>query len=467
MKALIVILGLLALAAAGGGWYWQHSSKTTITFRTAEVKRGDLLATISATGTIEPQEVIDVGAQVAGRIDSFGKDVEGKPVDYGSKVKKDILLAHIDERLARADLDNATAQKAQADATLSHAMADKVRLTALRDQAKAEWERVKGHPDSEALTKNDYETFKANNDTAEANLRVGEAAIEQAQAGVKLAEAQLGRAQTNMEYCRIMSPVDGVIIDRRVNIGQTVVAGLSAPSLFLIAQDLNKMQLWVAVNEADVGNIHAGQNATFTVDAFPGESFKGTVNKVRLNASMTQNVVTYTVEVNTDNSSGRLLPYLTANVQFEVRRDENVLLVPNAALRWFPQPQSVAPDVRALVEGGGSVKDTGTSAASVAPATAPAAADGGERRSRRKRGGEEKSGTLWVQDGQFVRPVTVSVGPTDTVNTEVASADLKEGTQVIVGEVHEEDASNQTTNPFAPQMFRRGGRGGGGGGRGR
>jgi HlyD family secretion protein len=472
MRALIVVLSILALAAAGGGWYWQHNSKPNITFKTAEVKRGELLATISATGTIEPMDVIDVGAQVAGRILTFGKDADGKTVDYGSRVSEGMLLANIDDMIPRSDLENAKAQKAQAEATLQHSMADLDRLKALSAQADAEWERVQKFPHSEALAQNDYETFKANAATAKANLAVGEAAILQAKAGVQQAEAVLPRAEANVKYTKIMSPVNGVIIDRRVNIGQTVVAGLSAPSLFLIAEDLGKMQLWVAVNEADVGNIHPGQNVSFTVDAYPGEVFKGEVNKVRLNATMTQNVVTYTVEVNTDNSNHRLLPYLTANVQFEVKKDENVLLVPNAALRWYPQPQSVAPDVRAAAEARDAA---GPAGGADKPAAAPAASPSGTdstppttRPRRRRNGGDaEKSGTIWIQEGQYVRPVTVTVGPTDTINTEVASADLKEGAPVIVGEIHEDDTSNQTTNPFAPQMFRRGGRGGGGGGGGR
>jgi len=494
MKPLIIVLGILALAAAGGGWYWQHNSKPNITFKTSEVKRGELLATISATGTIEPMDVIDVGAQVAGRIIEFGKDANGNKVDYGTHVTKDMLLANIDDLIPKADLQNAKAQLAQAKATKQHSEADLKRLEALSAQADAEWERVQKYPHSEALAQNDYETFKANAATAKANLEVGKAAILQADAEIQQAEAQIPRAEANKNYCAIKSPVDGVIIDRRVNIGQTVVAGLSAPSLFLIAEDLGKMQLWVAVNEADVGNIHPGQNVTFTVDAFAGQVFKGTVNKVRLNATMTQNVVTYTVEVNTDNSSHTLLPYLTANVQFEVKKDENVLLVPNAALRWYPQPQSVAPDVRAQAEAeaksggssGGSAEKTAASgnqspdnqAASAnttpentGPTTAPseggnanATGRSGRRGGRRRNAEAEKSGTIWVTDGQYVRPITVNVGPTDTINTEIASAELKEGMQVVVGEIHEEDSSNQTTNPFAPQMFRRGGRGGGGGG---
>src|SRR5208337_2698142 len=151
--------------------------------------------------------------------------------------------------------------------------------------------------------------------------------ILQAQKAVDQAQATLKKAQDNLSYCTIISPVKGVIIDRRVNIGQTVVSSLNTPSLFLIAKDLNRLQVWVSVNEADIGRIHPGQPATFTVDAYPGEVFPGEVGKVRLNATMTQNVVTYTVEINTDNSGGKLLPYLTANVNFLAGEATNALLV--------------------------------------------------------------------------------------------------------------------------------------------
>ena len=140
----------------------------------------------------------------------------------------------------------------------------------------------------------------------------------------------------NLDFCVIRSPVKGEIIDRRVNIGQTVVSSLNAPSLFLIAKDLSKMQVWVAVNEADIDHVKPGQKVTFSCDALEGESFTGVVNKVRLNAAITQNVVTYTVEVDADNPGGRLLPYMTANVEFEVHRDSDVLLVPNSALHGIP-----------------------------------------------------------------------------------------------------------------------------------
>ena len=171
------------------------------------------------------------------------------------------------------------------------------------------------------MTQADYDTSQADLETKKPALAAAEAAVEQA-------KANLETAQTNVNYCTITSPVKGVIVDRRVNMGQTVVSSLSAPSLFLIARDLTRMQLWASVNEADIGQIHPGQPVQFTVDAFANTTFRGEVSQIRLNANMTQNVVTYTVVVTTDNTSGRLLPYMTANVKFEVAKRNKVLLVP-------------------------------------------------------------------------------------------------------------------------------------------
>jgi len=229
-----------------------------------------------------------------------------------------------------------------------------------------------------------------------------------------------------------------VIIARRVNIGQTVVSSLNAPSLFLIAKDLTKMQLWVQVNEADIGSIHPGQPVTFTVDAFPGQAFHGTVARVRLDATMTQNVVTYTVEVDTDNADGKLLPYLTANAQFEVARHNGVWTVPNAALRWGPKPEMVAPDVRAAVE-----KHTALTLPATLPATTMAADDATPAR-------------LWYQDGEFLRPIPVTTGLTDGTVTEVTpqgSATLKEDMPIISGEVVDAAAPTES-NPFTPRFGR-------------
>ncbi len=336
MKLVLTALLVLVLAAGGGlgVWYWQSQHGPRNTFRTAAVERGDLLATISATGTTEPEEVIDVGAQVAGRIEKFGRDPNDsrKAIDYGTEVEEGTVLAQLDDSLYRAKVE-------QCKANLARAEADLKQLEAKHVQAEHDWQRARALLARGAGTQADYDLALATYDSARAAVGVGKATIEQM-------KAALAEAETNLGYTTIRSPVKGVIVDRRVNVGQTVVASLNAPSLFLIAKDLKRMQVWASVNEADVGNIRRGQPVRFTVDAYPGEVFTGEVAQVRLNASMTNNVVTYTVVVSTDNSSGKLLPYLTANMQFEVSRRNNVLLVPNAALRWRPKPQQVAPDAR-------------------------------------------------------------------------------------------------------------------------
>lgn len=481
MRMLIVILVLIALGAGVGGWYWHVSSKTTTAYRTAEVERGDLLSTISATGTVEPEEVVDVGAQVAGLIQEFGTDANGKQVDYRSPVEKDKMLAKIDDAVYKADLNTAIAQLGQANASVLKGQADLATAQAKLVQAEQNWKRAEKIGPSDALSQNDYDMYKADYLSAQATVSVAEAEIAQAKTSVDQANAEVAKAQRNFEFCTIKSPVKGVIIDRRVNIGQTVVSSLNAPSLFLIAKDLTRMQVWVAVNEADIGHIHPEQNVTFTCDAFPGETFKGTVNKVRLNATMTQNVVTYTVEVDTDNSSGKLLPYLTANLQFEVQKDPNVLMVPNAALRWYPSSvEQVAPDARADFKpvteedhggGGGAGRGAGqggqassgsASAGEGAATTQPATKDHPHRQGNHDKAKVVRHGMLWVKEGQFVRPVPVTVGPTDGLNTEVSAQSIKQGDEVVVGEVIAASGNTGERNPFIPQMGNR--RGGGRGG---
>jgi len=340
VKAVIVVLVGAGLIGGAAAWYLRPGKGQAVAYRTGEVTRGDVVAAISATGTVEPEEVVDVGAQVAGQILSFGKDADGKTVDYGSVVEDGTVLAQIDDSLYAAEAAGASAQVASAEAGVRQAEANLAQMKAKLQQAERDWARAQRLGPSEALAQAAYDAYQSAYETARANVAVAEAAILQAKAALAQAEAVQRRAQRNLGYCTIKSPVKGVIIDRRVNIGQTVVASLNAPSLFLIAKDLTRMQVWVAVNEADIGKIRPGLPVRFTVDAFPGETFRGEVGKVRLNAAMTQNVVTYTVEVVTDNSGGRLLPYLTANVRFELERRPNVLRVPGTALRWTPQPDA-------------------------------------------------------------------------------------------------------------------------------
>jgi HlyD family secretion protein len=449
LKWLVIVAVVLALGGWAVAWYVGRNDAAP-ELKTAPIKRGDLVVAINATGTVEPEEVVDVGAQVAGMIKSFGVDANGKTIDYGSVIKANTVLATIDDSLYAADAATAEAQLQQATAGLVRAQADLGQMQARLVQAQRDWERAQKLGASQALAQTQYDAYQSAYETAKANLAVGEATIQQSRAAVKQAEAAKARAQRNLGYATITSPVDGVVIDRRVNIGQTVVASLNAPSLFLIAKDLKRMQVWVAVNEADVGRIRPGMPVTFTVDAFPGERFSGEVGKVRYNASMTQNVVTYTVEVITDNSSGRLLPYLTANVQFEVQRHNDVLMAPNAALRFTPAPEQIEPgwaDVLAQRQHSARSRGRGP------------AASGSTSTSRPTNGGDD-SGVLWVEAGQYLRPVVVRVGQSDGVSTEVRGEGLSEGMQVVTSRSGGgAPAGGGTANPFTPQIPR-GGRGG-------
>jgi HlyD family secretion protein len=435
-KIIILVAAVAALALIG---YLYRGSGSGTGFRTVQVKRGNLQAAISATGTVEPEEVVDIGTQVAGRILAFGKDKDGKQVDYGSVVEAGTVLARIDDALYAADAGAAKAQLAQNKAAVMNAQANLLQLKAKLFQAERDWARAKKLGPSDALSQADYDAAQSAFESAKANVEVGKAAIVQAQKAVDLAEATLKRAQQNLDYCTIVSPVKGVIVDRRVNIGQTVVSSLNAPSLFLIAKDLTRIQVWVSVNEADIGQIKPGQPVTFTIDAFPSQVFNGAVGKVRLNATMTQNVVTYTVEVNTDNTDGKLLPYLTANAKFIMGERRQVLLVPNPALRWTPRPEQILREFRSKFQA--PQKAAG-------PPPGQAAAPQGKK--------EKRPSVVWVPEGDRVRPINVTVGLSDGALTEVSSADLKEGTLVVVAEMENQQAAGKPasgSSPFAPQLF--------------
>ena len=419
-KTPAIFIGVLVCGA--GVWWWHARNGAVMSLTTAIVKRGEVTSTIGATGTIEPLEVVDVGAQIAGRIRSFGSDRAGKTVDYGSVVKEGDLLAKIDDSVYVAELSVAKAGELSAAANLEQ-------MEAKVHQAAAEWKRSQELFVNKLISEVDYDTARANYEVAKANVSVGSS-------GVAQARADLEKAQRNLDFCTINSPVSGVIIDRRVNIGQTVVASLNAPSLFLIARDLTKMQIWAAVNEADVGRIKPGGPVTFTVEAFPGCEFQGQVNKVRLNATMTQNVVLYTVEINFDNSEKQLLPYLTANVRFVLSHETDVFLVPNSALRWSPSmPGQMTPEARLDYLNG--------------PAIDPPAGQEGKK----ARGMKSSRRLIWLKEGAFVRPLEVVAGTSDGANTAVAAEGLHEGQEVVTGETA--SAPSEVKDPFLPKVLRR------------
>jgi HlyD family secretion protein len=427
MRNWIILFIAVVLVVLAGVWIKHRSAKPAAPFVTAPITRGDLAATILATGTVEPEEVVDVGSQLSGTLDYFGKDIHqpGKLIDYGSEVDNGEVLCHLDDSLYAANAASAQAMVEQGKANVQKARADLDEFKAKLLQASNDWKRAQEAGSHAGLSESDIDQYRANYYVAIANVADGEAAIKQAETGQAQSEAQLKYARRNLDYCTIISPVKGTVIDRRVNIGQTVAASLNAPSLFLIAKDLKRMQVWASVNEADIGSIHPGQTVTFTADAFPTATFIGTVGKIRLNATMTSNVVTYTVEIETDNSNGKLLPYLTANVKFQVDKHDNVLMIPNAALRWTPLETQIAPDARN---------------APASPAGADVVSD------------QQTHGTLWAADGQFVRPVPVRLGLTDGADTEVIADNLSEGTSIVTADAAPEEPVPTGGSPFLPQF---------------
>jgi HlyD family secretion protein len=407
MKKLLALMALLWGGGAFGMWYWTDHRTQHVSYRTVMITRGDLHSTINATGTIEPEEVVDVGAQVAGLIQSFGVDPRepGRPISHGSRVEQGTVLARLDNALFQARVDQAHGQVAKAEADIEQAQA-KLR------QAYRELERMKKlrSRGTAIVAEQEFETALAGYESAEAALAVNQAALD-------VARADLQEASVNLGYTTIRSPVKGIILDRRVNIGQSVVASLNAPSLFLIAKDLRRLEIWSSVNETDIGSIQVGQKVHFTVSALPHDRFEGKVSQIRLNASMAQNVVTYTVVIAVDNSSGRLLPYLTARIQFEVEARNSALLVPNAALRWQPQMPNVVPEAR---------DDFAQWQGRRAPAQGEPARLGAPAE-------DKPGGLLWVRQGDYVKPIKIRIGLSDGLATEIFGDAVAEGSEIVVG----------------------------------
>jgi HlyD family secretion protein len=411
--------------------------------------------------------VVDVGAQVVGRIQELGKDpraetdpaFKDKRIDYGSNVHDGTVLARIDPALylatrnqAQASLDRAKADLLQAEAKLVQTEAEWKRAQRLRDirlpslaSASASTGGAPSPSSVKGISDADFILARANFEVAQAYVEVGKAAVAQQQ-------AMLDSAETNLGYTVIKSPVEGTIIDRRVNIGQTVVASLNAPSLFLIAKDLRRLEVWTAVNEADIGQLKVGMPVHFKVDAFPEDVFRGTVSQIRLNAQMTQNVVTYTVTITASNDDMKLLPYLSADVRFEIDERKGVLLVPNAALRYRPRPELIAQSSAAAAAPNASDQQSpgevdSSSEPSGDSASGAAASAGDDERDRR---------TVWVREGNFVRPVEIEIGVTDGTHTEVVGGELDAGMQVVLSEDRAVSAVAETNNPFSPPRFRGG-----------
>ena len=343
MKKSSWIAGLLgvALLAGGGGWWWtQRAAADAVQYRTAKIERGPLQATVSASGAVNPVTQVSVGTQVSGQI----KDIY---VDFNSEVKAGQLIAVIDPetfeyrvRSAQADVDaaRATVLTAQANSAASHASVSRAQVDLI--EAQRDLERKHSLVAKQFIAQSEADKARALVNTmgealkvAQAQLGVTEAQIKSAQASVAQRESGLAQARIDLQRTRITSPVDGIVIKRAIEKGQTVAASLQSPELFVIAQNLQDMQVDASVDESDVGRIRTGLKATFTVDAFPGQTFEGQVRQVRKAAQNVANVVTYVAVIGFSNVGSRLLPGMTANVRVVTESRDNVLKLPNAALR--------------------------------------------------------------------------------------------------------------------------------------
>ncbi|MCR5347457.1 MAG: efflux RND transporter periplasmic adaptor subunit [Fretibacterium sp.] len=324
------ILALLGLIVWGGWYFFFREEPVRYALTTSPITRGDIVSTVTATGELNAISVVAVGTQISGTIDEIY-------VDYNSPVTKGQMLALVDPSVLRLTMGEAEASLAVNQAAVQSAQAS------LAD-AERQYKRNKELFDRKLIARSEV-------DTSETNVSVRRAALQEARSRVSQGRAAVERAKTNLGYTRIVSPVNGVVIDRQVEAGQTVAASYQTPTLFKIAEDLTKMQIETKVDEADIGSVAEGQDVTFRVDAFPDESFAGKVVQVRIAPSTTDNVVTYTVIIHVDNPLLKLKPGMTANVSIETARRENVLRIPVAALRFTPPEallQTVSVDRRVL-----------------------------------------------------------------------------------------------------------------------
>jgi HlyD family secretion protein len=427
---LAAVLALIALLATFG-----FNSKSQDQHFTAKVERGDIHDVVEATGTINAVITVQVGSQVSGVITRLN-------VDFNSRVHKGDVIALIDPALfqgavlqASADLDSAKANVAAAHANLEKAKASLV-------QTKADYDRADQLTAQNITSKQQLDLAKANYDSMVASVGAAEATITQTEAQMNQKAAALRVAQTNLNYTVIRSPIDGTVVARNVDVGQTVAASLQAPTIFTIAQDLSKMLVYTKTDESDVGNIKPGKQVTFKVDAFPKETFHGTVTQVRMNPTIVQNVVTYDTMIEFDNPELKLFPGMTAYVTIPVDSVQNALKLPNTALRYKPlmTPEEI---LRLYQQHGIDEKETEAATQMSQPA--------GTAESNISRASRATRAVVWkLHADNTLEPVEVSLGITDHAFTEVRAVlkgTLKEADNVVVRSI--------SSKPAAPGTVRR------------
>jgi HlyD family secretion protein len=490
-KGIVLVVLVLAVGVLAFAVRKQKSSANE--FFTTKAESGPLRNVVNATGVVQTVVTVQVGSQVSGQVEELY-------ADYNSVVKHGQLLAKLDPRNFQAQLENSEASVAAAQARVQSADADvktqaanlasaKANLEAARvakENTRVLFERSSELTKSGVVSQNDYDNAKANADSAAAKYEQGQAAVaqaeaqsrasaaglQQAKAQLQQAEADLNRAKLNLEYCSIYSPVDGVVISRNIDVGQTIAASLQAPTLFTIANDLTQMQVNANVDEADIGNISDQADVKFTVDAYPNDVFKGRISEIRLNPQTVQNVVTYSVIIGIDNPDLKLKPGMTANIAITVDQRENVLKIPNAALRYTPPGEHREQLVDRQVSDPTPVKQSPRPSGlqeGREPATPPLA-PGQKWNPAQKikmvppKRTAQRPGLVYVLDAQQKpQPRNVILGITDGSATEVVSGDVRPGDAIIIGDTTQAAGIPAPNGGFGGPF----GGGGGGGGRGR
>jgi HlyD family secretion protein len=422
MKKPLMFLAVLAIGGGATWWFVFHNGEPAVKYRTGKIERGDLRVVVAATGTVQPFLLVQVGTQVTGTVQKLH-------VDFNSEVKKGQLVAQIDPAPFQAKVD-------QDKANVARALSDVTRVKAQLVQAQKELARSKELQKKDLISASDLDAAVATYDSLAAQVQVAEASVAQAQ-------AELESSNVNLKYTTIISPIDGIVISRNVDVGQTVAASLQAPTIYVIADDMKKVQIQASVAEADIGRIKTDMEVTFTVDAHRNDRFRGRVSQIRLSPTTVQNVVTYTVIIDADNPGSKLLPGMTANCSFEIAQYHDILKIPNAALRFTPPVEPAAPATPPATPPAMATASAATSSASGAPPPKPR-----ERKPQQSR--------VWVNSPAGPVAIQVTADATDGTWTRMAAGDLTEGQEVLLGMVFDGGDAGMTTNPFAPP-FRGGG----------
>ena len=421
LAGVVVVAGLIVAFALNRNTQAQHF--------TAKVERGQIDDVVEATGTINAVITVQVGSQVSGTIAKLN-------ADFNSRVHKGDVVALIDPALFKGTLLQATADLENAKANLVAARANLEKARAGLVQTKSDYDRTVGLFNGGILSQQQLDLAKANYDSANAGVNAAGANVTQAAAQVSQKEAAVTVAQTNLDYTVIRSPIDGTVVARNVDVGQTVAASLQAPTIFTIAQDLKKMWVYAKTDESDVGNIKIGKPVTFKVDAFPKDTFRGVVGQVRMNATTVQSVVTYDTIIEFANPELKLFPGMTAYVTIPVATVQNAMKLPNTALRY--KPPMAAEAILAIYRKYG-IEGSGERQTADDPVTTGGAAQAGPAPQNPLGGPKTDTAVVWkLHPDSTMEPVKVSLGVTDHAYTEVTSVlrgQLKEGDEVVIRSV--------------------------------